>query len=102
MILCCGEALIDMIPGTMADGRPALSPHSGGASLNVAIALGRLGAPAGLFTGLSRDLFGRQLEAALVASGVDPSLAARCTRQVAMHSGRIETMTGAAPAQQSA
>ncbi|MCB1341986.1 MAG: carbohydrate kinase [Pseudooceanicola sp.] len=94
MILCCGEALIDMIPGTMADGRPALSPHSGGASLNVAIALGRLGAPAGLFTGLSRDLFGRQLEAALVASGVDPSLAARSDRPTTL--AFVELVQGSA------
>lgn len=32
----------------------------------------------------------------------DPSLAARCSRQVAMHSGRIETMTEAVLSQQTA
>lgn len=71
MILCCGEALIDMIPGQAADGAEAFIPHCGGAIFNTAIALGRLGAAAGLLTGLSRDLFGGQLTEALKASGVD-------------------------------
>lgn len=67
MILCCGEALIDMIPGP--DGR--FAPLPGGAVFNTAIALGRLGAPVGMLTGLSRDAFGRQLEATLIENGVD-------------------------------
>ena len=41
MILCAGESLIDMIPN--ADG--AYVPHVGGAVLNTAVALGRLGVP---------------------------------------------------------
>lgn len=80
MILCCGEALIDMIPVAMPDGQAALVPHSGGAVFNTAIALGRLGAAAGMFTGLSRDLFGRQLDAGLMASHVDTSLVAKSDR----------------------
>ncbi|MCB9957422.1 MAG: carbohydrate kinase [Rhodospirillaceae bacterium] len=71
MILCCGEALIDMIPAPTTTGREGYVPHCGGAVFNTAIALGRLGVPAGLLTGLSRDLFGRQLAAELRASGVD-------------------------------
>lgn len=73
MILCCGEALIDMIPGQTADGAEAFVPHCGGAIFNTAIALGRLGAKAGLLTGLSSDMFGGQLAEALTASGVDTS-----------------------------
>lgn len=68
MILCCGEALIDMIPG--ADG-VGFIPHPGGAVFNTSIALGRLGVQTGLFTGLSNDMFGRQLHDALQASHVD-------------------------------
>lgn len=94
MILCCGEALIDMIPTALPDGTTALVPHPGGASLNVAIALGRLGAPAGLFTGLSRDLFGRQLETALRASHVDPALAARSDRPTTL--AFVEVVNGSA------
>lgn len=70
MILCCGEALIDMIPAPTVGGPAGFVPHSGGAVFNTAIALGRLGAPVGLLTGLSTDLFGAQLEADLAASHV--------------------------------
>ncbi|MBW0158896.1 carbohydrate kinase family protein [Sedimentimonas flavescens] len=73
MILCCGEALIDMIPAHTAEGGNAFAPHSGGAVFNTAIALGRLGADVGMLTGLSTDLFGAQLASALAASGVDAS-----------------------------
>lgn len=75
MILCCGEALIDMLPRTTADGEPAFSPYAGGAVFNTAIALGRLGVPAGFFSGLSSDLFGIQLKEALAASHVDTGYA---------------------------
>lgn len=75
MILCCGEALIDMIPAAQAEGVDAFVPHCGGAVFNTAIALGRLGVRTGLVTGLSTDMFGRQLAEALTASGVDASLA---------------------------
>ncbi|MDP3340684.1 carbohydrate kinase [Frigidibacter sp.] len=77
MILSCGEALIDMLPRTSAAGEPAFAPYPGGAVFNTAIALGRLGAPAGFLSGLSTDLFGQMLEASLAASGVDTSLAIR-------------------------
>jgi fructokinase len=80
MILCAGEALIDMLPRTTAAGEPCFAPAVGGAVFNTAIALGRLGAPAGLFTGLSTDLFGQRLAAALEASGVDTTLAHRAAR----------------------
>jgi fructokinase len=70
MILCCGEALIDMLPVETPAG-PAFVPHAGGAVFNTAIALGRLGARVGFFSGLSADFFGDQLRAALAASGVD-------------------------------
>jgi fructokinase len=80
MILCCGEALIDMIPAPTDRGRDGFVPYPGGAVFNTAIALGRLGVPAGLLTGLSRDLFGAQLAAALHDSGVDTALAIRTDR----------------------
>ncbi len=70
MIICCGEALIDMLPRTSTAGEPALAPYSGGAVFNTAIALGRLGVPVEFFSGLSSDLFGEQLRASLAASKV--------------------------------
>lgn len=72
MILCCGEALIDMLP---EDG--AFRPHPGGALFNTAVALGRLGAPAGFLSQLSTDMFGGQLAAELDRSNVDASLCPR-------------------------
>lgn len=80
MILCCGEALIDMLPGVTGAGEAAFVPRSGGAVFNTAVALGRLGARAGFLCGLSRDLFGAQLVAALEASGVDHALCPRSDR----------------------
>lgn len=73
MILCCGEALIDMIPTPTRAGPDGFVPHSGGAVFNTAIALGRLGVQTGMLTGLSTDMFGRQLAEALKASHVDTS-----------------------------
>lgn len=75
MILCAGEALIDMLPREMSDGSPGFAPVAGGAVCNTAIALGRLGADVGLVTGLSRDLFGEVLMNALAASDVDSTRA---------------------------
>lgn len=76
MILCCGEALIDMIPIPMENGEKRFAPLSGGAIFNTAIALGRLGVQTGMLTGMSNDLFGQQLTSSLHASHVDTSLVA--------------------------
>ncbi|HMO07696.1 MAG TPA: carbohydrate kinase [Paracoccaceae bacterium] len=80
MILCCGEALIDMLPRTTTAGEAAFAPYAGGAVFNTAVALGRLGVPAGFFSGLSTDLMGEILAETLAASGVDTALAARSAR----------------------
>lgn len=70
MIVCCGEALIDMLPRQSVAGEPAFSPYVGGAVFNTSIALGRLGIPVGFFTGISTDFFGDLLRDALTASDV--------------------------------
>lgn len=74
MILCCGEALIDMLPRQTTQGEPAFAPYPGGAVFNTSIALGRLDVPAGFLSGLSTDIFGAMLQDALAASKVDTSL----------------------------
>ncbi len=71
MILCCGEALIDMLPRKTDTGEAAFMPATGGAVFNTAIALGRLGSETGFWYGLSSDFFGEQLRASLTAAGVD-------------------------------
>lgn len=80
MILCCGEALIDMLPRITTEGEAAFAPYAGGSVFNTAVALGRLGRPAGFFSGLSTDMLGDILVASLDAAGVDTSLAARSAR----------------------
>ena len=82
MILCCGEALVDMIERETVDGHHGYVPFAGGAVFNTAIALGRLGSPVAFFTGLSTDLFGQILSKTLSESHVDfspSSISARPT-----------------------
>ncbi|WP_312417661.1 carbohydrate kinase [Shinella sp.] len=80
MILCCGEALIDMLPRTTTLGEDAYAPYAGGAIFNTAVALGRLGVPTGFFTGLSDDMMGDILRKTLRESGVDYSYCATLSR----------------------
>ncbi len=90
MILCCGEALIDMLPRTTTLGEPAFAPYVGGAVFNTAIALGRLGAPAGFFSGLSSDLFGGQFRDALGASKVSSTYAHTSPRPTTLAFVRLD------------
>lgn len=80
MILSCGEALIDMLPRTSTQGEAAFAPYAGGAVFNTAIALGRLGAPSGFFSGLSTDMLGEILADTLNASQVETQFCARSAR----------------------
>jgi fructokinase len=84
MILCCGEALVDMIPRATTDGLQGYVPFAGGAVFNTAIALGRLGAPTAFFTGLSSDMFGDVLRDTLTASNVSHDLCATSRRPTTM------------------
>ena len=83
-ILCCGEALIDMLPCISDTGLPGFTPLAGGAVFNTAIALGRLGVTTELFTGLSSDLFGDILRSSLKASNVGWSLSAFSKRPTSL------------------
>ena len=71
MILSVGEALIDMLPRTSPAGEPCFAPFAGGAVMNTAIALGRLGSASAFLTGLSTDLMGDILRDTLQASNVN-------------------------------
>ncbi|MEP4199177.1 MAG: carbohydrate kinase [Aliishimia sp.] len=70
MILNCGEALIDMVAQTLPDGHSAYVPHPGGAVLNTAVALGRLGVTSSFLAGLSEDLFAADLKTHMQDSNV--------------------------------
>jgi fructokinase len=80
MILCCGEALIDMLPRDTTLGEKGFAPYAGGAVFNTGIALGRLGVPAAFFTGLSDDMMGDILRDTLRTSHVDFSYCATLSR----------------------
>lgn len=77
MIICCGEALIDMLPRTLQDGSRVFMPVPGGALYNTAIALGRLGEETGFVSGISTDFFGQQLISHLEASHVSSDFCVR-------------------------
>ncbi|RRO15382.1 carbohydrate kinase [Saccharopolyspora rhizosphaerae] len=79
MIVIGGEALVDLVPDpSTPDGDLGpLHPLLGGGPYNVAIALGRLGAPAAFYAKLSTDQFGDRVLQRLVESEVDTSLVQR-------------------------
>jgi len=72
MIVSCGEALIDFMP-ISAEGAQAYRPFPGGSPFNVAIGLGRLGAPTGFLSRISTDFFGDLLMQTLADNRVDTS-----------------------------
>jgi fructokinase len=80
MLLCAGEALIDMLPRKTEAGEAAFAPYPGGSVFNTAVAAARLGLKSAFFSGISTDLFGERLTAVLTAAGVDSRLAARSDR----------------------
>jgi fructokinase len=69
MIVSCGEALVDVLPG----GRVV----PGGGPLNAAVAAARLGAPAAFVGRVSTDADGDRIWAHLQASGVELTAAQR-------------------------
>ena len=78
MILTCGDALFDVFANPSASTSSiALDARVGGSPLNVAVALSRLGQPAGFLSKVSTDPFGRRLMAHLAGEGVDTGLIVR-------------------------
>lgn len=79
MILVGGEALVDLVPAaaTGAGELGPLLPLPGGGPYNVAITLGRLGAPVRFLSRLSTDGFGDALLDRLEVSNVDTSMVQR-------------------------
>ena len=76
MILCGGDALIDFVPVTR-DGEEAFVPKPGGAVLNTATALARLGQEVTFIGGVSTDLFGDKLIRHMEREGIDTAHVAR-------------------------
>ncbi|WP_178024899.1 PfkB family carbohydrate kinase [uncultured Paenibacillus sp.] len=73
-VMTLGEVLIDFTPaGQTAEGNEQFTCNPGGAPANVAAALARLGAGAGMITKVGKDHFGSLLHETLLNSGVDVS-----------------------------
>ncbi|MDR1389246.1 MAG: carbohydrate kinase [Treponema sp.] len=87
MVLCCGEALIDMIPERDSAGRNIYVPCYGGSPYNTAIAAGRiLGVrdsrpQTAFFSRLSTDFFGEELARNLEANNVSTKLIRRAPNE---------------------
>ena len=70
MVIVCGEALVDVI----VDAAGEVTSVVGGAGLNTARTIGRLGQEVRFLGGLSCDALGRRIERALLADGVQVAL----------------------------
>jgi fructokinase len=71
-VVALGELLIDFTEhGTSAQGNPILEANPGGAPCNVLAMLRKLSHPVGFIGKVGQDMFGKQLEAALLEVGID-------------------------------
>ena len=61
MIICCGEALIDMVPVPISGRGGGFLPLPGGSPFNTAVAIGKLGVPVKFLGRISTDFFGEML-----------------------------------------
>jgi fructokinase len=95
MIICCGEALIDMVPETR-EGRNLFAPCLGGSPYNTAVAAGRIlgtenGRPRTAFLSrLSRDFFGEDLAAHLEKNHVSTEFVARSNENTSLGFVKLE------------
>ncbi|WGS19680.1 MULTISPECIES: carbohydrate kinase [unclassified Bradyrhizobium] len=89
MLLSCGDALIDFLPSTTADGREALTPAVGGSCLNIAIGMARLDVPTGFVGGISTDTFGKMIADHAANSAVDLRYATRSDHQATLAFARV-------------
>jgi len=77
MIICCGEALIDMVRVRVPDSGEGFLPLPGGSPYNTAIAIGRLGAEVMFLGKYSKDFFGEMLLKRLKENHVNDDLIIR-------------------------
>ncbi|AEF81929.1 carbohydrate kinase family protein [Leadbettera azotonutricia] len=90
MIICCGEALIDMVRAEIPGRGEGFLPLPGGSPFNTAIAIGRLGAPVSFLGRFSTDFFGEVLMKRLKASRVSPDLMIRSAQNSTLAFVKLE------------
>jgi len=86
MIICCGEALIDMVP----DSRGGFMPLPGGSPYNTAIAIGRLGVSVKFWGRFSTDFFGEILARRLRDNHVGEDLLIRSDQNTTLAFVKLE------------
>jgi len=84
VIICCGEALIDMIRSPVQGGGEGFLPLPGGSTYNTAIAIGKLGVPVKFLGRFSTDMFGEMLTKRLKESHVGEDLIIRSKQNTSL------------------
>jgi len=90
MIICCGEALIDMIRTPVPGSGEAFLPLPGGSPYNTAIAIGRLGVPVKFLGRFSTDFFGEILIKRLRGNRVGDDLIIRSGQNTSLAFVKLE------------
>jgi len=80
MIICCGEALIDMVPVPISGTAGGFVPLPGGSPFNTAVAIGRMGVPVKFLGRISTDFFGEMLIKRLKDNRVSDDLITRAAQ----------------------
>ncbi|HEX6289665.1 MAG TPA: carbohydrate kinase [Herpetosiphonaceae bacterium] len=94
LITSMGEILIDFLPIEADDRTVGFRMHPGGAPMNVAVGIARLGQPAAFASKLSSDMFGRFLRGFVEQQGVDPRFLLESSAQSTL---AFVTMTDSEP-----
>jgi len=90
MIVCIGEAVIDMVQTNVPGLGEVFLPLPGGCSYNTSIAISRLGTPAAFLGRLSTNFFGEILVKRLRENNVRDDLLIRCDQNSILAFVRIE------------
>lgn len=90
MIICCGEALIDMVRSLVPGYNESFIPLPGGSPYNTAISIGRMGVPIKFLGRISTDFMGEILLKRLLESHVGDDLIIRCGENSTLAFARLE------------
>ena len=90
MIICVGEALIDMIRTAVSGSKDVFYPIPGGSPYNTAIAIGRMGVPVKFLGKFSTDIFGELLLKKLKDNKVGDELIIRSNHNSTLAFVKIE------------
>jgi len=90
MIVCCGEALIDMVRIKTSTSEEVFLPLPGGSPYNTAIAIGRLNVPVTFLGRFSSDFFGEILIKRLRANRVGDELIKRAVQNTSLAFVKLE------------